>query len=70
LIKTLLYNPRVLNAEKIARILSERGSDQVFEVRLLNATYLLSGTFFFSAVMNYLLATCCFVGRFCSKAGG
>ncbi|NNE64193.1 MAG: MFS transporter [Gammaproteobacteria bacterium] len=57
LIRTLLYNPRVLNTEKITRILRERGSDEIFEGRLLNATYLLSGTFFFSAVMNYLLAT-------------
>lgn len=57
LIKTLLYNPKVLNTERIALILRERGHDEAFEARLLNATYLLSGTFFFSAVMNYLLAT-------------
>ena len=30
---------------------------KLFEIRLLNATYMLSGTFFFSALMNYLLAT-------------
>jgi hypothetical protein len=57
LIKTLLYNPKVLNTERIACILRERGHDEAFEARLLNATYLLSATFFFSAVMNYLLAT-------------
>jgi hypothetical protein len=57
LIKTLLYNPRVLNTEKISRILRERDYDEAFDVRLLNATYMLSGTFFFSTVMNYLLAT-------------
>jgi hypothetical protein len=57
LIKTLLYNPKVLDTERISRILGERGFDQLFEIRLLNATYMLSGTFFFSAVMNYLLAT-------------
>jgi hypothetical protein len=56
LIKTLLYNPKVLNTERIARILRERGHDEVFERRLLNATYLLSGTFFFSAAMNFLMA--------------
>lgn len=56
LIKTLLYNPKVLDTERIARILRERGQDQEFEARMLNATYLLSGTFFFSAAMNYLLA--------------
>ena len=57
LIKTLLYNPKVLNTERISRILCERGLDKALEARLLNATYMLSGTFFFSAVMNYLLAT-------------
>ena len=56
LIKTLLYNPKVLNTDRIARILRERGQDKEFEARMLNATYLLSGTFFFSAAMNYLLA--------------
>jgi hypothetical protein len=56
LVKTLLYNPKVLNTERIARILCERGQDEVFEGRLLMATYFLSGTFFFSAMMNYFLA--------------
>ena len=57
LIKTLLYNPKVLDTERISRILDERGFAKLFETRLLNATYMLSGTFFFSALMNYLLAT-------------
>ena len=57
LIKTLLYNPKVLDIERISQILCERGHQQAFETRLLNATYMLSGTFFFSSVMNYLLAT-------------
>ena len=57
LIKTLLYNPKVLDTERISRILCEQGHDKLFDVRLQNATYMLSGTFFFSAVMNYLLAT-------------
>jgi hypothetical protein len=57
LIKTLLYNPRVLDTARISQILCDRGFDKLFEVHLLNATYMLSGTFFFSALMNYLLAT-------------
>jgi intracellular septation protein A len=56
LIKTLLYNPKILNVDKIRLKLDELGSTVVFEDRLLNATYLLGGTFFFSAVMNYILA--------------
>ncbi len=57
LIKKILFNPAILNTEKISQILDERGYNEIFETRLLNATYFLSGTFFFSAVMNYLLAT-------------
>jgi intracellular septation protein A len=57
LIKVLLYNPVVMNTEKINRILQERGQEDVFMSSLSKATYLLGGTFFFSAVMNYLLAT-------------
>ena len=57
LVKTLLYNPNLLNTEKISEILEERGNTEVFEARLASANHLLGGTFFFSAVMNYLLAT-------------
>jgi len=56
LIKTLLYNPMILNIDRISQKLDEFGSTLVFEARLMNATYLLGGTFFFSAVMNYILA--------------
>ena len=56
LIKTLLYNPRILNVDKIGKKLDKLGRTEMFEARLLNATYLLGGTFFFSAVMNYILA--------------
>jgi len=56
LIKTLLYNPKVLNVEKIDQKLEEFGKTQEFESRLMKATYLLGGTFFFSSVMNYILA--------------
>jgi len=56
LIKTLLYSPKVMDVDKIKRELDDRGNTAAFEGRLLNATYLLSGTFFFSATMNYILA--------------
>lgn len=57
LIKTLLYNPKVLHIEKIEQKLSEKNQNKALETRLMKATYLLGGTFFFSAVMNYVLAT-------------
>jgi len=56
LIKTLLYNPKILNTDKISQKLDELGKTEVFESRLMKATYLLGGTFFFSSVMNYILA--------------
>ena len=56
LVRTLLYNPKVMKVEKIEQKLHELGNTQQFESRLQNATYLLSSTFLFSAVMNYILA--------------
>ena len=56
LIKTLIYNPKIMNVDKIKERLDEFNNARIFEARLLNATYLLSSTFFFSAVMNYILA--------------
>lgn len=56
LIKTLLYNPKIMNVEKIKEKLEEAGTTERFEKHLQNATYLLSGTFLFSSVMNYILA--------------
>lgn len=55
LVKTLLYNPALLDTAAIARVLRERGHAEAFDARLANANYLLGGTFFFSAAMNYLL---------------
>jgi intracellular septation protein A len=56
LIKTLLYNPTIMAVDKIKHKLEEKGNASEFESRLLNATYLLSATFLFSSVMNYILA--------------
>ncbi len=56
MIRTLLYNPRILNVEKIHHTLENKGHTTLFDTRLLNANYLLSGTFIFSSVVNYGLA--------------
>jgi hypothetical protein len=57
LIRTLLFNPTVLDVGKIKQQLETLGNTSAFEDRLSNATYLLSATFLFSATMNYCLAT-------------
>jgi len=56
LIKTLLYNPTILNTEKIKLKLEEKGNTAEFDSRLLKATYLLGATFVVSSILNYLLA--------------
>ena len=56
LIRTLLYNPSIVDTEKVQAKLDEFGSADIFERRLKNATYWLSATFLFSSVMNYVLA--------------
>lgn len=56
LVKTLLYNPTIMNVEKIQQKLEDCGRHSEFEAHLLNTTYFLSGTFFFSSTMNYILA--------------
>ncbi|QJD59567.1 MFS transporter [Pseudomonas sp. gcc21] len=56
LIRTLLYNDRVLNVRRVNERLEERGLMDIFELRLLKATYFLAGTFFFSSLANYTLA--------------
>jgi len=56
LIRTLLYNPKLLNVDKIRQKLNESANGEAFETRLQHATYLLSSTFLFSSVMNYILA--------------
>ncbi|MFO7992570.1 MAG: VC0807 family protein [Marinobacter sp.] len=56
LVKTLLYNPTVLDVDKIQGVLKERGSEAEFEARLLKASYFFSLTFLFSSIMNFVLA--------------
>ncbi|MEW6253938.1 MAG: VC0807 family protein [Planctomycetota bacterium] len=57
LVKTLLYNPAVVDVARVHAHLEERDNVETFERRLLLANTLLAGTFFFSSAMNYALAT-------------
>lgn len=56
LVRTLLYNPNVLNVGKIQGALVEKNCVGQFEERLLKASYFFAGTFLFSSIMNYVLA--------------
>ena len=56
LIRTLLYNPKIMQVDRIHTALEEKSLVETFDKRLLNATYMLASTFFFSSVMNYIMA--------------
>ncbi|MDH5180356.1 MAG: MFS transporter [Gammaproteobacteria bacterium] len=56
LIRTMVYNPAIVRVEMIHDRLTETGNTEPFEQRLRNANYLFGATFFFSSLMNYVLA--------------
>jgi hypothetical protein len=57
LVRVLLYTPLLIDTEKVDAALAERGNLAAFEASLRNATWMLAGSFAFSSVMNYILAT-------------
>jgi intracellular septation protein A len=57
LVRVFLYSPTIMDVERIQSHLNERGNHEAFEARLRTATWMLAGSFLFSAVMNYFLAT-------------
>jgi intracellular septation protein A len=56
LVRALLFNPDIMDVEKIKQTLEAHNSTAAFESRLMKATYLIAGSFAFSATMNYILA--------------
>ena len=56
LIRVMLYNPAIMNVELIKKNLDQFGCSEEFDNRLLKITYVLSATFFFSSMMNFILA--------------
>ncbi|MBH1976034.1 MAG: hypothetical protein I8H95_06865 [Rhodocyclales bacterium] len=56
LVRIVLFSESLMNVERIQQRLSQRGNSAVFDARLKVATWMLGGSFFFSAVMNYTLA--------------
>lgn len=57
LVRVLLYTPALMDVARIQARLTERGNQAAFESRLKIATWMLAGSFLFSSVMNYFLAT-------------
>ncbi|MBA4175465.1 MAG: MFS transporter [Leptothrix sp. (in: Bacteria)] len=56
LIRVLVFNAQLFDVDKVHRALEARRNTVPFELRLRTGTVLLAGTFFFSAVANYVLA--------------
>ncbi|MDP2027483.1 VC0807 family protein [Sulfuriferula sp.] len=57
LVRVLLYTPALMDVERIQGSLTARGNHVAFESRLKITTWMLAASFFFSAAMNYFLAT-------------
>lgn len=56
LVKTFIYNDKILQIDKVDAALEKTGNQRAFEKTLTNATYILSSSFFLSAFLNYALA--------------
>lgn len=57
LVRAILLNPAVFDVARLQERLEAHAATQAFEAGLLRATWMLSASFFFSAAMNYFLAT-------------
>lgn len=56
LIHLLVFNANLFDVERVNQALVVKGNAAAFEQRLRQGTAMLAGTFFFSAVANYVLA--------------
>jgi hypothetical protein len=55
-IKSVFLNPQVMDLEKIRGLLKQSGKEIEFERHLKVSTIYLSGSFFLSAILNFLLS--------------
>ncbi len=60
-IEILLFNDRILKIDLIQTRLEERGAVDQLQGHIRNSTLFLSGSFYFSALLNFLLARWIFV---------
>jgi hypothetical protein len=56
LVKTFIYNDKILQIDKVSSALSSNGTEQEFDKALVNATYLMTLSFILSSILNYVLA--------------
>lgn len=56
LVKTFLYNDKILQVHKVSAALQQTGNETAFAQALKNASYLVAMSFFLSSFLNYALA--------------
>ena len=56
LIRTFLLNDNIFETKKITQALQENNSEVAFDKLLVNASWILAGSFLLSSILNYLLA--------------
>jgi len=56
LVKTFLYNDKILQIDKVDNALKSHNNQRSFEQVLKNASYLIALSFILSSVLNYILA--------------
>ncbi len=56
LVRTLLYNERILDTSRVAAALADNGNEAAFEKTLQQASWMIAGSFFVSSTLNYILA--------------
>ena len=56
IVRTFLYNEKIMQVEKVDEALQERGNRGAFERVLVVASWMLAASFFLSSVLNFVLA--------------
>jgi len=56
IVRKLLFNPKIMNVDRIENALAKNDTKPEFEKKLDRANLFFAGTFLFSAIMNYVLA--------------
>ncbi len=56
LVKTFIYNDKVLKIHKVNTALQQYGTQKHFEGTLTNASLMIAASFFLSSILNYVLA--------------
>lgn len=56
LVKTFLYNDKIMQVDKVSSALEQHGTQKAFEQALVNASYLMVASFALSSLLNYMLA--------------